>query len=46
MKASIHNLIKEFKDVASEKIELEFRDMAELKALLEGLASQFSLSDK
>ena len=45
MKASIQNLIQEFKAVVFEKDELEFRDMSEIKALLRLLAYQDSNSN-
>ena len=45
MKASIQNLIQEFKAVVFEKDELEFRDMSEIKAPLQLLAYQDSNSD-
>ena len=45
MKASIQNLIQEFKAVVFEKDEMEFRDMSELKELLLILAYQDSISD-
>ena len=44
MKASIQNVIQEFKAVVFEKDELEFRDMSEAKALLPLLAYQGSNS--
>ena len=40
MKALIQNLVQEFKAVVSEKDELEFRELSELKALLLLLAYQ------
>ena len=45
MKASIENLIQEFKAVVFEKEELEFRELCELKALLPLVAYQDSDSD-
>ena len=45
MKASIQNLIHEFGAVVSEKDELEFRNMSELKSLFPLLASQDSNAD-
>ena len=38
MKASVQNLIQNFKAVVSEKDELYFREMSQLKALLQDLA--------
>ena len=46
MKASIQNLIQEFRALVFEKEELEFRDKSELKALLLLLAYQNSISIK
>ena len=46
MKASIQNLIQEFKALVFGKDEVECRDMSELKALLPLLANQDSNSDK
>ena len=43
MSASIQNLIKEIKGVVSEKDELEFQLMSEIKALLPILAYHFQL---
>ena len=45
MKASIQNLIKEFKAVVFEKDEMDFGDLSELKELLPLLANQESSSD-
>ena len=45
MKASIQNLIHEFKAVVFEKDELEFRDTSQLKGLLPLLSYQDSNSD-
>ena len=45
MKALFQNLIQEFTAVASEKDELEFRDMSELKSLVPLMAYQDSNSD-
>ena len=42
MKASIQNLIQEFKAVVFDKDECEFRDMSELKEILPLLAYQDS----
>ena len=46
MKASIQNLIQEFKAAVFEKDELDFRDMSDLKALFPLLAYQDSNSDE
>ena len=45
MKMSFQNLIQEFEAVVLEKVELEFRNMSELKAVLPLLSSQDSNSD-
>ena len=45
MKASIQNLIKEFRAVIFEKDDLEFRDMSQVKAVLALMANHDSTSD-
>ena len=45
MKMATQNMIQNFTAIGSQKDELEFRDMSELKTLLTFLTQQDSISD-